>query len=536
MGPVFIIMIALGFVAAMVGIALIVNNRKKISENEIAVTLAQSSTEGASSVLRSYMAALNNGLAAKIFTHSVKLVSEAFDNKLAATFGSALRIVQQECWIGTEGRTPSCTTIFGIDTIKGPILIYAGTYSSTYKGYKRKLPNWLCKNPEINLEDYVNENSISIYEDLKLALPINMEDNDPMYQKLLQIFEEDGLEAIYEEIEDSPSRVEFFSLAKGSGGYDLTPQSREIKPISKKVLSASYNDITISYEDEDVSVPMGDGVEIMNIALRNNENIFIFGTMGSGKSYLSDELARRVSSKSRTGVIFIPPGMVNELQQVEVLPDLMASIERIKRDYGISNVLFVIDEAEQLLVAPENGIHSITNSFMLSMLNGQIQKMLNCACLLTFNCKPEQLNKAAFRDQRLGMMVELNDLSTEKAAGLVEILQDENPMMIFDQYYWKKLQAKQIVPLASVYKCFVTPSKQRIIIDIMRKVRPDLVKEIPIPKVVAPIIKAPIMQATTKPVEVASVAESQSQPSRHHKHGKKNKPWRQGGDKRERNN
>ena len=447
-------------------------------------------SESDSTELKSIIADSENTARVSAYRYAISVSYEYLQQCLMETFGERLSILTQECNIPQhEGEIPKCTTTFGIKTDKGLVALQLSPYRWDYKGEKG--PHFKLVNGE-DLSDYMaGPNKFDGCMGLKMAMPsvITLDHADIMQiDACIRQSETDTIDYPREQTE---SDVSYYSLVKKRDGYTLQRERRTIRPIGKELLSLSYNKVKVEYEGEQHQFPMGEAINLIQTTLEEKENICMFGIPGSGKSYLSDEIARRSGRKNSTAVIFISPAMVEELQRVEMLPELRHELENLKNFEGKTPVFF-IDEAEKLLQKTDDGVHSITNSFMLSMLDGQIQKLFDCVCVLTFNCKKSELNQAAFRTGRMGLEIELDELDHDQADDLAVYLQETNPTLIFDKARWNKFGNKPIV-LAEVYGCFNPPSKQRVVGNMIRAMR----GEKPLP--VAP----PVPQAVSRAEKVA---------------------------------
>lgn len=484
--------LALAFVCVMVAVALIIENNKKAAKKATGIELSQMEAES-SELLKSIASSLNEGSITNLYRFEGGMLVDLIKERLYEAFGSKLSIVHQECNIPeTAGQIPRCSSIYGVKTDEGHVLVYLSPYR--YKNVNgRGKPNHRLVNSEYQVEDFhIEDNQIDISHLIRVAVPSTMASSHPDILRINEIIEEARIEDIYYEEEPSRFKMQFFSLEKDRhGAYSLKRQQRTIREIRKDLLTLSYNNVDVTYGTENLSVPMGEAINLMQTTLESKENVFIFGVAGSGKSFLADEIARRAARTGNTAVIFISPAMVSELQKVELLPDLLEELTRLKEYEGMSP-LFVIDEAEALLEKTDTGIHSVTNSFMLSLLDGQIQKLFDSACLLTFNCDRELLNEKAFRAGRMGLEVKLGEISIDQAAPLTTYLKDANPTLIFDNHKWSKLQAEKTVTLAEVYDCFVTPSKQRVMLQIIRAMKGDTEPDTTTPASTAVRVKAPI--------------------------------------------
>ena len=452
------------------------------------------------------------------------MLSEYFEKLLFEKFNK-VGIAHEECSIPVDGEIPQCTKFYHIDTSSGPIIV-GGYFSSrdthTKKG-KMRLSHPL-------IEDYKSaKGEVAVMTGLTFAYTSSVSSECPELVTLRELISSAEL-AQHEdlmELGDNPTSRFFNFVKTADTGYTLQPYTRKIPRMSKALLSASYSPVNISYKDRSASIPMGDAIDLITATLGLKGNISMFGPTGTGKSYLLDNIARIMGNKS-SAVIFITPTMAADLQKTEVLPFLLKEITALREDHGLEPVL-CIDEAESLLRKSSDGIHTVDNSFMLSLLDGAIQKMFGCVTLMTFNCRPEDLNPALFRAMRMQMVIHLDQISDIQP--LIDILREQNPLMAFDSSKAAILAEQKQVSLAEVYGLFTSPSKDMLLEDLLDKALgvPKKVK----PPVIKPPSITPPSVATEQPESIPG--ESNPQNSQAHKNNKGHGQGKHGNNNKNRN-
>lgn len=361
------------------------------------------------------------------------------------------------------GENQACSTILGIKTPKGTAFVSLSHHSEEMRWSKphEKAPRYELQNGDDLSEYEENNNTFIKASSVEIIGPSN-----DLVQEIYELMKPAIVTFIDRPQEEKRGTiVEHYMLQKNRGEVSLRPINRSVMPIPDKLLDMSYNDVPIEYEGESFNVSMSKAIGIItDVFIRNGENISIFGKMGCGKTHLADEIGRRLGSRFGTVVIYLTPQMVTELQSSEFMSQLAEQVSNLSSEYGTSlRPVFIVDEAEQLLKKTDDGVHSTIASYMLSTMDGLMQRVLNCSFILTFNCPKDQLNPAAFREGRMGAEINVTEISAEKANATIEELRVRNTHLHFDEKKWKNLQAGSAFALSSIYSCFAPKSKRRMV-------------------------------------------------------------------------
>ena len=389
---------------------------------------------------------------------------------LKLRFGENLTTHSEVCtlWYGNEyfvdddlGDNRACSMILGVKTPKGTAFVSLSHHSEEMKWSKphEKAQKWELQSGD--LSEYEENNIFTIATSIEIIGPSN-----DLVQEIYELMKPAIVTFIDRPQEEKRGTiVEHYMLQRNRGEVSLRPINRSVMPIPDKLLDVSYNDVPIEYEGQSFNVSMSKAIGIItDVFIRNGENISIFGKMGCGKTHLADEIGRRLGSKFGTVVIYLTPQMVTELQSSEFMSQLAEQVSNLSSEYGTSlRPVFIVDEAEQLLKKTDDGVHSTIASYMLSTMDGLMQRVLNCSFILTFNCSKDQLNPAAFREGRMGAEINVTEIPAEKANAVVEELRVRNAHLHFDEAKWKNLQTGSAFALSSIYSCFAPKSKRRMV-------------------------------------------------------------------------
>jgi hypothetical protein len=139
---------------------------------------------------------------------------------------------------------------------------------------------------------------------------------------------------------------------------------------------------------------------------KNQSGLILFhGSPGTGKSTYIRSLIRRVNKK----ILFLTPALAASL-------DSPAMCRLLLRN---SNSIFVIEDAEELVVARKEGRTS-TVSMLLNITDGLLGETLGIQVIATFNTALENIDPALMRTGRLLLRYEFTPLATEKATVLLQ--------------------------------------------------------------------------------------------------------------------
>lgn len=161
--------------------------------------------------------------------------------------------------------------------------------------------------------------------------------------------------------------------------------------------------------------------------LRSNDKsgLHLFhGNPGTGKSTYIRHLIRSMNKR----VVFIPPSLAGNFDAPQLANLLMAH----------SNAIFVIEDAEELLISRDQGRNS-SISMLLNLTDGLLGESLGIQFIATFNTDLSNIDKALLRKGRLLSRYEFKPLSVDRSRTLMEELgnpihQVNKPMTLADIY------------------------------------------------------------------------------------------------------
>lgn len=149
-------------------------------------------------------------------------------------------------------------------------------------------------------------------------------------------------------------------------------------------------------------------VILRRLSKKNDKGlVLLHGKPGTGKtSYI-----RYLISKVKKNVIFLPPQLALSITR----PDLISLI------LDNANSIFVIEDAENLIVSRETDEHSPVST-LLNLTDGLLSDSLAIQIICTFNTDISRIDKALMRKGRLIAKYEFRPLEVEKAQRLVNKL------------------------------------------------------------------------------------------------------------------
>lgn len=430
-------------------------------------------------------------------TYNSSLSASIFNEMLMKSF--SVEIVSQICgW-----RSDQCENIIKITGRAGNtfyLMFRTGMHtwaSSMRQQYKMVEDNGLI--PKIDEDNY-----FEIVQNLSLVHHVDIAQDNPDLEDLYSILS--AAQVTYIPVQPSKTMsTNVYRFANGANGYYLQETDQKIKIYSEEMLNKSYVDLPIKYKGQEHTLAPYQAKNIAEIALMNNENVYIFGQMGCGKTTFARQILANLES-NHTGVriISIPPAMLTVLQQPAAqaaLIDLLnTKQERFVYDYEegtdtvelvqVKNIIF-IDEAESLLAQESSGLHTEVQAFLLNMMDGELRDTLNCQVILAFNREKEYLNPKVFRSKRAGMEFHMTPIPMDRAKELVKLLKIESPHMRFDAEKFhnfitditlasdgKMYAAAGFTTLADVVSCFTHPEVDDAIITALRGLNlPKMKKE-----------------------------------------------------------
>ncbi|MFN8261317.1 MAG: AAA family ATPase [Chitinophagales bacterium] len=158
----------------------------------------------------------------------------------------------------------------------------------------------------------------------------------------------------------------------------------------------------IHYYNDDI-LPMH---EVVIKSLRQKDKsgiILLHGMPGTGKS----TYIRYLVHKQKKKVIFLPAKMASVMESPHFTDFLISN----------TNSIFVIEDAEQLIISRESNYNS-NISMLLNMTDGLLGESLGIQVIATFNTHIRNIDKALLRKGRLIALYEFKPLCLEKARAL----------------------------------------------------------------------------------------------------------------------
>lgn len=195
---------------------------------------------------------------------------------------------------------------------------------------------------------------------------------------------------------------------------DVNTQSLEIKaPLTN--LSDNYNDDFL---------PVHENI-LKRLKAKNDKGIVLLhGKPGTGKTSYIRHLIREVQKE----VIFLPPSMAGALTEPGMISILTDN----------PNSIFVIEDAERVLVGRESDRHSPVST-LLNISDGLLADCLNIQIICSFNTDLSQIDRALLRKGRLIAKYEFKELALSKAQKLSKKLGFEHkivrPMSLSEIYH-----------------------------------------------------------------------------------------------------
>ena len=181
----------------------------------------------------------------------------------------------------------------------------------------------------------------------------------------------------------------------------------------------------------------------MKRLVEKNKGISLFhGVAGSGKSYYINRLISDLKEQSNKKIILVPTNMVSYLLEPEFNTFLMDMLndsvfdgidEEEITDVSdmVNGMIFILEDAEPVLMKREDGISPQSTSNILNLTDGLLNTIFKIQIIATYNTDDENIDDAIKRDKRLIAKREFTELSlvdSKKLAQSIEI--DESEVIV----------------------------------------------------------------------------------------------------------
>lgn len=415
------------------------------------------------------------------------LSSEIFQSLLKKFF--AVEVISEVC----EWDRRSC--FHAIKAVAPGGSTFFLTFNTGVMSWRNNVRDLFKKTVEDENVVTIDENDyFEIIRSLTLIHGAGVDENSADMQALLNCLSSAEVERVYvKTIEEKTTNVVRFAYHPVAGYY-LQDTPQQIKIYDDEVIDASYNNMTLDYQGQKQEVLPHQALEVARVALLNGQNIFTFGTMGCGKTTFARQILAGLEDTAGVRLISITPAMIGHLQQPAAqaaLINLLSTSEEVTEydyethEFTVKNVktlnIIFIDEAEVLLAKSDNGLHTEAQSFLLSLMDGELRDILNARVLFVFNKDKQFLNPTIFRSCRGGLEFNVTPISMERAKTLVGLLKSQNVKLRFDEQKFHNFITSQSLTsdgtlyaaagsttLADVVSCFTEPELDDAVIVALR--------------------------------------------------------------------
>lgn len=254
-------------------------------------------------------------------------------------------------------------------------------------------------------------------------------------------------------------------VSNGIMGMKFQPYMEKPAIVSPTKLNASYEAVHLEFKGDEYEVPMAELVPLLRRQLLGGSNITLFGSTGTGKSALIDNIV------TGTGITVVRLNaevivLLNSADAKDRLVDFCKSRE---------NVIFVYDEAQEAAGNTKDTLK------LMSLMEGDLKKMCPCtvAVILALNVEKEKVLPDLIRVGRGGMLIDLGPLSPNKARTLSNLLIEEGKTVDVSALEGT-LQAKGNATLAETYGTVIAPEVDAIVTKRLQKYRVEKKTDVPI--------------------------------------------------------
>lgn len=484
-----VFLLALLFAVILLIIKLVSKGFERKEKKATALLLrALVSSDEAYTHIGAYYATVTGETGKQATSVNIKFAADKFLQLFEAGYDAASReVLTRFCNL----KNTSCQTIYKVVGKSGkPMVIQFNWSEANYLDSRERIA---YVGEGFDLSEYVNDKSFSFSNSVEIMFSADVPFD---HSDILDIVDMIRLcEVQRVTYESTVTRAKVFRMVVSGGKYRIVPQWREIPMQPEEYLRAAYSQVGVSFNGENVQLDMGKALTFAVEALKDEQNLYLLGGPGVGKTTLVDQLQVLLSNDSEMdiNIVAITPGIMQELQTAAAQGDFITAIQELQ-EYGSQLTVLIIDEAETLLVQEQKGIHSLNNTLMLQLLAGSLQKDLGIVSVLIFNARPEQLNQNLFRNGRQGLIYDLSPINREQAVELANQLKAKFPEKAFDNgAFTKYLDNESQFPdgtvyskageitLADVYACFMDRDRKSLLVDMLREMsgRPKQIDSFP---------------------------------------------------------
>lgn len=227
------------------------------------------------------------------------------------------------------------------------------------------------------------------------------------------------------------------------GSIFETKTTQTIGIISRDQDGFYINDIVMDTEKcNELDLHYGDGFTIFHEKLlkrlkeKNKGITLLHGIPGSGKSYYINRLIYDLNENSNKKVILVPTNMVSYLLEPDFNTFLLGLTDQFNYnkeddlnsdDTLKTGLIFIIEDAEPILLKREEGFSSQSTSNILNLTDGLLNSIFKIQIVATYNTNDENIDPAVKRDKRLIADKNFTELCVSDAKNLSKYLGiDEN--------------------------------------------------------------------------------------------------------------
>lgn len=287
-------------------------------------------------------------------------------------------------YFGLFEKIASIKSISKIDLVRFKKWIFTQSEYKVVSAYSKEYFKWNEKKMEESFAHIILDNEIVVnLEDGCVVVAYSIEQAD-IAKALIDVAYSFKLKSKH------TSSIKL--IIGGMDGLDTTDINL---PKPKVKLPLHYNDDLLPKHNEIVK----------RLQQQNKSGIYLFhGDPGTGKSTYIRYLVHRLKKE----VVFMPPSIACNLDSPTFTRLLIES----------ANTVFVIEDAEQLLVSREDGKNS-SISMLLNITDGLLGESLGIQIIATFNTHLNNIDKALLRKGRLNGLYEFKPLTIDKSSQLL---------------------------------------------------------------------------------------------------------------------